>query len=467
MSKPLKIAAWIVLALVVFIVLMAIIGIIVGPSEDAPMEPSSTASVITPNPTYTPLPEAIPYPTYTLAPTYTPQPTQTPYPTATRQPTFTPYPTATPRPTYTPYPTPTRSLIRTPTTPPTPTQRPTAPPKPTPTSVIPSTLSDLVSRVAASVVQVRVGSGSGSGFIFATKGNTAFIATNHHVIENAGSGSILVQLSDFSTYKALMLGANTDVDIAVLSICCHDEFVALSWETQQPNPGAQVVAVGFPRSTVVTTVGEVLEPDALSTRHGLVRHSAALNPGNSGGPLFSRVGKVVGINVARTVSGQIVYLAVPHSSIVDQLDEWTNRLIITPDPTMGTPENQGYPTVRAGDSSYTVNEVLDPAPFDRLNVPDDGHRLVAVDVTQVAHADGTRYNGFDFSVQDFDSYIYPRSSNRADVSPRFSVGELSSGQKVRGWVTFEVPISAVLVSVMVESRTLGPKVVIADLTKRR
>ena len=465
MSKPLKIAAWIVLALVVFFVLVVIVGIIVGPSEDAPMEPSSTASVLTPYPTYTPFPEATPYPTYTLAPTYTPQPTQTPYPTAAPRPTYTPYPTATPRPTYTPYPTPTRALSPTPTPPPIPTQRPTVSPKPTPTSVIPSTLNDLVNRVSASVVQIRVGSGSGSGFIFATKGNTAFIATNHHVIENAGSGSILVQLSDFSTYKALMLGADTDIDVAVLSICCHDDFVALSWEPQQPNPGAQVVAVGFPQSAVVTTVGEVLESDALSTRHGLVRHSAALNPGSSGGPLISRVGKVIGINVARTVSGQIVYLAVPHSSIVDQLDEWTNRLIITPDPTVRAPSNEGYQTVRVGDSSYTVNEILDPAPFDRLNLPDDGNRLVAVDVTQLAHVDAARYNILNFSVQDFDSYIYSRSSNRADVSPRFSSGELNSGQKVRGWITFELPLSAVLISVLVESRSFGPNIVIADLTR--
>lgn len=338
---------------------------------------------------------------------------------------------------------------------------------PTPTPVIPATLNDLVGRVEASVVQIRVGSGSGSGFIFATKGNAAFIATNHHVIENAGSGSILVQLSDSSTYKALTLGADTERDVAVLSICCHDHFDALSWETEQLDPGAQVVAVGFPRSTIVTTVGEVLEPDALSRRHGLIRHSAALNPGNSGGPLFSRVGKVIGINVARTVSGQIVYLAVPHSSIVDELDEWTSRLIITPDPMMETPENEGYSTVRAGDNSYTVNEVLDPAPFDRFNEPDDGNRLVAVDVTQVAHVDGAHHNPLNFSVQDFDSYVYPRSWNDADVSPGFGSGELNVDQKIRGWITFEVPISAVLVSVMVESRTFGPNVVIADLTKPR
>ena len=275
------------------------------------------------------------------------------------------------------------------------------------------------------MVQVRVGSGSGSGFIFETKGNTGFIATNHHVIENAGSGSILVQLGNFSTYNALTMGADTDRDVAVLSICCHDDFAALSWETQQPDTGAQVVAVGFPRSTIVTTVGEVLEPDALSRRHGLIRHSAALNPGNSGGPLFSSSGKVVGVNVARTVSGQIVYLAVPYSSIADQLYEWTNRLVITPDPTAESPSSKGYPIVRAGDSSYTVHEVLDPAPFSQFNEPDDGNRLVAVDVTQVGHVDGAYYNALNFSVQDFDGYVYSRGSNQTDISPRFSAGQLT------------------------------------------
>ena len=435
-----------------------------GPLPTETLLPMPTA---TDAPTRTPtaVPTAMPYPTYTPFPTQTPYPTATPRPTYTPRPllpTYTPYPT--PKPTYWPTPTPFPTL--TPTPRPTPTVRPTATPMPTPTPVIPSTVTELVSRVAAGVVQVRVGSGSGSGFIFATKGNTAFIATNHHVIENAGSGSILVQLKDFSNYKALMLGADTERDVAVLSICCHDDFAALSWITEQLDPGAQVVAVGFPRSTIVTAVGEVLEPDALSRRHGLVRHSAALNPGNSGGPLFSRTGKVVGVNVARTVSGQIVYLAVPYSSIADQLDEWTNRLVITPDPPAETPSSTSYPTVIAGDSSYTVNEIRDPAPPLSIFPPDEGKRLVAIDITQVGQVDDAFYNPNNFLAQDFDGYVYSRDGY-SDIEPRFSSGYLSAGQKTRGWVTFQIPASAVLVSVLVEGGFREANVVIADLTRRR
>ena len=116
-----------------------------------------------------------------------------------------------------------------------------------------------------------------------------------------------------------------------------------------------------------------------------------------------------------------------------------------------------------GGSSYTVNEIRDPAPASRSL--DVGKRLVAVDVTQVGLQDGVSYNPLNFSVQDSEGYVYDRSGY-TELDPRFGSGELSAGQKVRGWLTFEVPESAVLVSVLVESGVFGPNVVIADLTRR-
>ena len=92
------------------------------------------------------------------------------------------------------------------------------------------------------------------------------------------------------TYEALLLGWDADRDVAVLAICCSYEFTALSWEPVSPGAGTQVVAVGWPRGSVVgatATVGAVVAPDALSTHFDFIPHSAPLNPGNSGGPLFS------------------------------------------------------------------------------------------------------------------------------------------------------------------------------------
>ena len=119
-------------------------------------------------------------------------------------------------------------------------------------------------------------------------------------------------------------------------------------------------------------------------------------------------------------------------------------------------------TVEAGGSSYTVNEVVDPAPAGVFGVS-AGRRLVALDITQVGMSDGgSQYNLLLFEVQDADGYVYSTRIGDADVSPLFGSGELASGQVVRGWVVFEIPESARLVSVSARPDIIGFKTTIAD-----
>ena len=412
-----------------------------------------------PAPTYTPLPTAVPYPTYTplpLAtpyPTYTLVPTFTPYPIPTTYATNTPYPPNTPYPTYTPYPT------HTPI--PTPTPTPTLAPTPTPT--IPSTPAELVQRVKDAVVRVEAGySSRGSGFIFDVEETTAFVATNHHVVEDADSVDVVARNS--KTYKAIVLGWDSSRDVAVLAICCATDFAAIPWEEATPPVGTQVVAIGYPRSSesgVTATIGEVTEPDFISRRNDFIPHSAPLNPGNSGGPLFSMTdAKVLGINTARGTQ-TLSFYAVPFQAIEKQMAEWRSQLVVIPAPTP-TPLPKAYRTIRVGDSYYTVNEVRDPVPS-RYDA-EEGKRLVAIDVTQKAAGNDVSYNPWYFSVQDSDGYLYDLGGY-ADVDPRFSSGNLNIGQIVRGWVSFEIPEAATLVAVLVESGIFGPNVVIADLTE--
>ncbi len=289
---------------------------------------------------------------------------------------------------------------------------------------------------------------------------TAFVATNHHVIEDARA--IDVQLIDGQTYEALLLGWDADRDVAVLAICCSYEFTALSWEPVSPGVGTQVVAVGWPRGSVVgatATVGEVVAPDALSTHFDFIPHSAPLNPGNSGGPLFSMPeAKVLGINTARGTE-TLGFYAVPYQAIEESIKEWRSKLVIAPAPTP-TPTIT-FGAVAVGASTYTVNEIRDPAPA-RYDV-DPGKRLIAIDITQHAFLADDSYSEGNFSVQDRDRYVYDRGGS-ADVEPRFGYGDLAHGQSVRGWVIFTVPQSAVLVSVIVEGGYSSPDVVIADLT---
>ena len=169
--------------------------------------------------------------------------------------------------------------------------------------------------------------------------------------------------------------------------------------------------------------------------------------------------KVLGINTARGTE-TLSFYAVPYQVIEEPMKEWRTGLVIQPAPTPA-PDTR-FETIEVGGNSYTINKILDPAP-PRWSLH-AGKRLVAIDITQVALVNDAYFNPLYFSVQDSDGYVYDRSGS-ADVEPRFSSGDLNAGQRVRGWVTFEIPSSSTLVSVLVEPNRSSQMVVIADLTQ--
>jgi hypothetical protein len=121
-------------------------------------------------------------------------------------------------------------------------------------------------------------------------------------------------------------------------------------------------------------------------------------------------------------------------------------------------------TVLAGDSTYRVNELSDPAPWD-LFAPDEGNKYAAADITQMAGEDGdASYSRSRFSVQDSEGYVYD-GTLWADLDPIFGSGTLGPSETTRGWVTFEVLESAVIISIRVEYDYGEPVAIIADLTQ--
>lgn len=381
-------------------------------------------------------------------------------------PTSAPSSTATPAATSTQIPTPLPSPTPGPAETPTPTATPSPAPEP------PSTPAELVERVQDSIVRVKARSGgaifgqtrAGSGFIFTVEGTTAFVATNHHVID--ASSAVEVEI-DSSTYDALILGWDAERDVAVLSICCSTEFVALSWASASLSEGETVIAIGYPDNdtgNVIATIGEVRAPDDLSVEQGFIPHSAPLNPGNSGGPLMSMPGaEVVGINVARGTES-LAFYAVPYQAIEEQVEKWRAQLIVEP---RATPiPVVTFDKVEVDGGIYSVHSILDPAPLDRQasHGPEPGKRFVTIDIGVEAIQDGVWPIYTDFKVQDSDGYIYEATIfNNVDVEPIFDSGKLPAGQRVRGWITFEVPARASLTAVLIDSVGSG-KEVIADLT---
>jgi serine protease Do len=137
--------------------------------------------------------------------------------------------------------------------------------------------------------------GQGSGFIV---GRDGIILTNAHVVRNASE--VTVKLSDRREYKAKVLGSDPATDVAVLKIDAHDLPVVSLGNPKQLGVGDYVLARGAPigfeqsaTSGIVSAKGRSLPGDAYVP---FIQTDVAVNPGNSGGPLFDANGAVVGIN---------------------------------------------------------------------------------------------------------------------------------------------------------------------------
>lgn len=142
--------------------------------------------------------------------------------------------------------------------------------------------------------------GSGSGFIFSSDG---LIFTNHHVI--AGANKIMVGLLNENEIEATLIGSDPDTDIAILKIYGHGYSVAQLGDVNQLQIGQFVIAIGNPfgyqhtvTAGVISALGRTLQTQSGRMVDNVIQSDAALNPGNSGGPMITTSGEVVGVNTA-------------------------------------------------------------------------------------------------------------------------------------------------------------------------
>lgn len=137
--------------------------------------------------------------------------------------------------------------------------------------------------------------GEGSGFIISSDG---LILTNAHVVQDAKE--VTVKLTDRREYQAKVLGADPQTDVAVLKIEAKNLPVVKTGDVNQLQVGEWVLAIGSPyglentaTAGIVSAKGRSLPDD---TSVPFIQTDVAVNPGNSGGPLFNDRGEVVGIN---------------------------------------------------------------------------------------------------------------------------------------------------------------------------
>lgn len=140
-----------------------------------------------------------------------------------------------------------------------------------------------------------VARGEGSGFLVTSDG---FILTNAHVVADAKD--VTVRLTDRREFRAKVVGVDARTDIAVLKIEGRDLPTVKFGDPSKLRPGEWVVAIGSPFGFDNSVTAGIVSATARSLPDGqytpFIQTDAAVNPGNSGGPLFNMAGEVVGIN---------------------------------------------------------------------------------------------------------------------------------------------------------------------------
>ena len=284
-------------------------------------------------------------------------------------------------------------------------------------------LQEIYTRNIPSVVSITCqgsrSASSGTGVVLSADG---YIVTNAHVVENANTVS--VQLTDERSFTARLVGCDDISDLAVLRIDCTDLTPAQFGDSTTLRVGDTVVAIGDPlgaafRGTYTNGIVSAInrDVDVNGRTMTLIQTNAALNSGNSGGPLINCYGQVVGINTMKigaftdTAGVEGLGFAIPSTQVKEIVDQIVSQGYVSGRPTLGiTGESlstfyQHYYRMPAG---LYITEVDAGSDAEKKGIQ-EGDMLLYLEDTRVTSMDDLKTAVYDCEVgQTVEVIIYHR-----------------------------------------------------------
>ena len=296
-------------------------------------------------------------------------------------------------------------------------------------------LHEIYSKAIGSVVSIsssyRGGSSTGTGVVLTEDG---YIVTNCHVVEDAES--ITIQLSDSRIMEARLIGADAISDLAVLQVDAENLVAAQLGDSSVLRVGDTVVAIGDPlgaelRGTMTDGIISAINRDVNVDGRvmNLIQTNAALNSGNSGGPLINCYGQVIGINTMKigdymnSAGVEGLGFAIPSNTVSQIVNQLISQGFVSGRPSLGIigeDVSQLYQFYYNLPSGFYVTEVIEDGPADETGL-EEGDIIVSIGGVRITCSDDLDTQLYNYEPGDTLEVIIYRNGRR--YSGTITVGE--------------------------------------------